>query len=345
MKEKFNWWLLVVLAFCLSVTTGCFRAYKMKLEDMHVAPIVGNMPDKFTVVASYLNPVLDLSEGFVGYSWPARMWNKNSKGTELLALNIGKLDEQKRKVMLIVIPLPLEQIVGNYYGYFNRCGSYVYNHLGEYRKLKSLSSKIDINEYKDFLPRIERGKKNVYEVNRVSPEFNELVQLFTDFRIKEINMVREYIYKKYGSNLTKEQLQEIAYKDSVVRNLAEWLGSGWYVVAMVPWPGIVSAAIVAGLVKVFQLPSVFGDKLNQPGYMEYVTDAETVAKISLRALSEYGTVYSPIETREKMKESEKTSLPADLKQAIKDKYGIELNTYEEYNLWAIQERDKLKSKQ
>lgn len=299
MRKKIIFLSLAVVLIAM-VLSGCsIRNYKMHAEFMNVAPSLKAVPEKFTVVLFQMDPVLDLSEGIIGFSWPAVMWDKNGKEEKLLALNTGFFTGTGQKIMSIIIPMPLEQLQDNKIAVLNRSGSVFYNHQGKSAKiiadsfwkgLNPLMWKTDPKIYGDFFTVIDKNAPYVLEVTKDSAEFEGIKKMYIEFRISDLEMVPKYVYKKYGSNLTREQLQEIAYSDSVVRNFAEWLGKDWYLYVSYPFMKIYHTALIAGVVKVIQFPSVFGDKINQPGYSEYITDADTAARISWKMLKEYGPI-------------------------------------------------------
>lgn len=285
MKRK----ILLLGAFCVALLMllGCGRHYVMDRPDMYLAPSLEQLPEKVTVVTYVINPVLDLSEGGDGrFSWKAVMWDKQGEETNLLALNLTQFIGDKR--FLVVIPKPLSEVAGPRLAVIDHGGKRLYNHAGEYRQLDSLSSKVKVVDFKDFLVELSPDYKFVREIRTDSAEFRAIIQLYKQFRIQDLKVARGYIYQKYGSNLTSEQLDQLARDDSLIRGFVDWLGRDWKLFVIFPFMDVGGTLLTAGIVKVFTLPSIWGDRIDRPGYMEHKPDAEFIAKMVLRALEEYG---------------------------------------------------------
>jgi len=284
--------LLLAVLLMLSLT-GCFRRYSVDRQDMYLAPTLSSLPSKVTVVGFYLDRVLDLAEGGQGrFSWTANLL-KGDTEERFLALNLGDVNQECRKIALTVIPKPLKEIEGSTLGLINHAGTKIYNQRGEVRELNSIWRKMKLKDYENFLPAINAKQPFVREVATNSEEFIDLTRLYQAHRINDIKLAREYVYKKYGSNLTDEQLEKIAEEDSIVHGFIDWLGRDWKIFITFPFGGIEGTAIVAGIVKVFTLPSIWGDKINKPGYAEYIMTAEDSAEMVLRGISDYGPCFIP----------------------------------------------------
>lgn len=276
----------MLFVFTLMLIAGCARHYVVDRDEMYLAPSLTETPEKITVIAFALNPIMDLAEGGDGrFSWKTVMWDKAVKEQSYLALSLN-YPEAKTKVLLAVIPQPLAEVEGNLVGVFDHGGKKVYNQLGEYCQLESLG-KLDMKKYEKCLFMIKSNEPNVKEVVRGSDDYANLVKLYYDFRIQEIKTTQKYVYQKYGSNLSQKELQKIADEDSVVKSTVKWLGEGWYVYFSYPFMGVKKIAIQAAIMKLFSIPSIWGDKINKPGYMEYVGDSEHNAKMILRAIRDY----------------------------------------------------------
>lgn len=324
MKKLF---LIALFAFVLASLAGCGRHYVMERQDMYTAPSLAEIPEKITVVAFKLDPVLDLAEGGDGrFSWRAVMWNAAGEEHNLLALSLN-YPGVKQKVLLIAVPQSLAEVTGNYLAVFDHGGSRIYNHHGEQRELDSLAKKIEVGKYKDFLTEIKAGEF-VKEISRGSVEYEGLLGLYKEFRVQELGLAKKYVYAKYGSNLTAEQLKKIASDDSVVTSFVDWLGRDWKAYLTYPFMGIEATGLIVGVVKVFTLPSIWGDKINRPGYMEYVGDSEHTAKMILRGVKNYGSATIM---------AENNPLPKNLRERIKERTGKDFTTYEDYNLWVVEE--------
>ncbi len=286
----------VLFVFCLFLLAGCGRHYAIDRADMYLSPSVSEMPESFTLVAEILDPVRDIAEGGSGrFAWKSVIIDKNGKESNYLAISIGKRDRAGNKVLLTMIPETLDELNGGYYFSLNHTGTKIYNHLGESRKLKSLGKRIKVKNYKGFLTEIKKGESFIVEVKKDSQAYKSLEKVYLDFRSKELSLARDYVYRKYGSSLTEDEIDEIARDDSIVHSFADWLGRDWKVFLMYPFTSITGTAIVSGVAKVFTIPSIWGDKINKPGYMEYITDAESTAEMALRAIKEYGHLYQQTE--------------------------------------------------
>ena len=330
-KEKV---FVAILAMAvLLMLFGCGRHYVMDRPDMYLVPSLEQSPEKITVVSYVVNPILDLSEGGDGrLAWPAPMWDKDGKETKLLAVNLSRFIGDKR--FLTVIPKPLSEVTGSRLAVFDHGGKRIYNHLGEYRVLDSLFRKIKIADYKEFLPEISSDCEFVVELKTDSAEFKAIQQLYLEVGIKEVKIVRDYIYERYGSNLTSEQLDQIAWDDSIIRGFIDWLGRDWKLFIMIPFMDVGTTLLTMGIVKIFTLPSIWGDRIDRPGYMEHKPDAEFIAKMVLRGLQDYRQNY----TGEQAVAAIVATVPqADHNLSEKDKADIKgspcenARTYGEYN--------------
>lgn len=283
MKIKYLLFISVLL-----LLSACGRHYAMPRADMYIVPSVDSMPEKVTVIAEVLDPVKNLSEGGRGkIAWPSVIIDNNGEEKRLLATDFGFRDVNCNKFLVTLVPSELGKLQDSYYLGLNRAGSKVYNNAGESRKIKHRSKKIDISDYKDFAQPINGQSMYVQEISTNSDEFKQLLEIYKDFRVKELILARKYAYSKYGSNLTEERLDEIYAEDSIVRSFADWLGRDWKLFLVYPFTGIAETALISGVAKIFTIPSIWGDKINMPGYMEYMPDAENVAEISLRNFREY----------------------------------------------------------
>lgn len=286
MKSMMSLILAIILAAAVMLS-GCGRRYMMNRPDMHLAPSLSleKLPEKVTAVTYAVNPVLDLSEGGDGrLAWPAvAQCPKASEEIKLLALNLSAFGIDKQ--FLVVSPI---ELFGCRLAVFDHGGKRLYNHKGEVRLLDSMSKKVDFNKkHDDFLLELNSSLGFVKELETDSEEFRAIIQLYADFRIRDLEAARDYIYEKYGSNLTSEQLDQLAREDSIVRGFVDWLGRDWKLFLTIPFVGFGGSALAAGAVKVLTLPSIWGDRIDRPGYMEHRLDAEGVAKMILRGLREF----------------------------------------------------------
>lgn len=287
---------LLIMAISLLVASGCVSRYAMtKRSEMFMAPALDNtFVNKITIIATFANPVMELAEGGGGrFAWKSVRFADDGQEFSYLTLNFNLLDREVcRKKLITVLPGGISDNPG-YFGTFNRVGLKLYNQRGEFRDVQRLS-KIKPEEYKNFLPRIEPGQAYMAEVNTTSPEFKNLVELYRRFRIKEVESAIGYVYRKYGSNLTPSQLEKIAREDTIVAGIVDWLGRDWKMFIAASTSngtsalGIKGMIITAGLVKIISFPSIWGDKINRPGYAEYIMTAEDTAEMFFRGNNDYG---------------------------------------------------------
>lgn len=335
--------LLLSAVLVALVVTGCGRQYIMDRPDMYLAPALEQLPEKMTAVIYAVNPILDLSEGGDGrFAWTAIMWDKDGQETNLLALNLNQFTGDKR--FLVVIPKPLSEVAGSRLAVFDHGGKRIYNQTSEFRLLDKPSRKVKAEDFKDFLPELNSGCEFVKELDRGSAEFQSIAELYKEFRIKDLEVARKYVYERYGSNLTSEQLDQLVKDDSILHGFVDWLGRDWKVFLMYPFMGVESSLLTVGVVKVFTLPSIWGDRIDRPGYMEYKPDAEFAAKMVLRAMEEYGGKGKQTDIIEEnlpamssgSEASQSSRLPDSVKAAIKGTPCESSETYEEYNKCAAE---------
>lgn len=281
---KFKYFFFI---FLLVALTGCWRPYAINRSDMYIVPSIDEMPQKVTFITEVQDPVRNLSEGGEGRnSWQSFLVDPENKQSNYLAVDFGIRDRECNRVLLTLVPKSISELKGSYYFSVNHAGTTIYNHLGQSKELKSLSKEPKPADYKGFMSAINGGNIFISEVDRDSEEFAAIRKLYTNYRLQDLTLARKYIYSKYGSELTEKELEDIRKEDSIVRSFADWLGRDWKLFLMYPFTSISGTAVISGVVKVFTLPSIWGDKINKPGYMEYITDAKETAKIALRAVRE-----------------------------------------------------------
>jgi len=274
---------LLMAAVMLSLS-GCYRQYVMKSRDMYIAPATSaDGPEAITIVRMEINPALHLSEGGNGRdSWSAIMLDKSGEETRLLATLTGEVNDDCKRILAIIIDKSLYELEGNRLGYFNHSGTAIYNVFGQGKELKSIYFKLKPEEYSDHLFTISRDYKNVAEIKKGTPVYDKLFEQY-----KEVNMALGYIYKHYRSAKTQKELEEIAFKDTVVYNLIQYLGSDLYLYITT---GITlqEMVLVAGVMKLMKLPSIFGDKINKEGYSEFQPNSGYVAEMFFNGFYDYG---------------------------------------------------------
>lgn len=323
MKKPIRFYMAMVIIFVAFIFAGCAPHYSMPSVDMSIVPDIYKAPEKITVAVFNINPVLDLAEGGEGrISWPAYMQDTNGTEYKLLALQVGYM-------LTIVIPNSKTELIGNRLAVFSRDGRLVYNENGEAQKLKSPRSQVDLSSLGNFIPEITQDSTFVYEVINGSQEYKDLLDIYREFRIEEISLVRDYVYKNYGSSFTEEELNKISADDSLVNGFAKWLGEDWHLIFTYPLISPEAIGFNMLIAKVFTLPSIWGSRLNKPGYLQHITDAERTAEITLRALQRYSA--NNIQT------GKGTPLPPNLRKQIFQSTGINFETYEAFNLYAIKQ--------
>lgn len=337
MKSRIFLAALLAVAIVVSMA-GCGRKYVMDRPDMYLAPLPEENAQTYTVATFALNPVLDLAEGGDGrFAWTAVLWDKAGQETKLLALSLSQFT--KDKAMVIVIPKALSELAGCRLAVLDHGGKRIYNQRGEFRELDSLWRKIDVEKYKDFLPELGPGTPYLKEITKGSKEESDLAALYKNFRVEDAKIARVYIYVRYGSTLTSEQLDKLAAEDSIVRGFADWLGRDWKLFVMYPFMDVASTALVAGIAKVFTLPSIWGDRIDRPGYMEYRPDAEATAKMVLRGIEEYSN--KPVVKEQVITQAPAVKLPASTRASLISISCEKAETYEEANACIMEYNKKV----
>lgn len=292
--RQINITIWVCFACALLLVSGCGRHYVTKdRTDFYMAPDIKQLSDKVTVVTDILNPVVDLAEGGGGkFAWKKVVWRKDGTEENYLALSLDLRNDKCSKTLITIIPRPLAELDGSYHGNVNHAGTKMYNSMAVPRKLEKLSKKIKPTDkaWQGFFQPIAAAP-NIKEVSIDSQEFKDIVSLYQKYRINEVKLAREYVFKKYGSNLTDKQLDALAKEDSIVTSFIDWLGRDWKIFLTFPFTSFQGAAIMTGIVKVITLPSIWGDKLTKPGYAEYIMTAEDSAEMFFRGQKEYGTCF------------------------------------------------------
>lgn len=278
---------------------GCFsRRYLMPPADHRLAPV--GLPERFTLVYFDLNPALEKSEGRGGrFSWLAVNWDKDGTESRLLALNVGRVKDKNGKEIcikkaFIMIPKPLAEVSGTRIMLLDHSGHRLFDQSGRYTgNLKSLWRKAKPDDYNDQLTVIDPAKGFAVEVVTGSYDYQQLLALYRQYRIRELHDARKYVYRKYGTNLTDEQIAEIAKHDSIVHGIIDWLGRDWQVSLSYPFVGVENTVLAAAVTKIFTLPSIWGDKINQPGYSEYIMDAFETMEAVIDTMIDYRCLVTP----------------------------------------------------
>ena len=262
----------------------------MRREDLGLVPTLSGLGTVFTILGFHMNQELDGAEGWNGsIAWTAYKWDRAGKLEKLLAISLGVVEKENcQKQMMIAVPGSLEDNRGSLIGVLSHAGTTIYDQNGRERAVKtSFWGEIDRPDLVGFLTPTE-NLDHVSEVREGSSVFKDLEALYRSFRIFDLEIAREYVYKKYGAIYKQEVLEAIAEEDSIVSGFVDWLGRDWKLFLTYPFIGLKESGLVAGVVKIMSLPSIWGDKINKPGYMEYLPRAIDVTRISLRILKEYG---------------------------------------------------------
>jgi hypothetical protein len=289
------------------------------------------------VISFILDPELNLAEGGRGkIAWPVAMWDKKTgKQRDMLGVNLFFDPVICQEIIIAVIPGKIEELAGNKIALLNRSNNYLYDQQGMRQENINKFRNINPDDYKG-LSEIRTGSKMIVELDTDSQEFKKIVEIYLEERVSELDAARKYIHNKYGANVSRERLERLAYEDTIVRNFIEWAGDRWYAFISLPFDAYKSA-IVMGIAKVIQLPGIFGDKLNKPGYMEYIPDTEHISGMILRGIDLKERSNLCLAQRAKKTgqvKLQETPLPDDVREALKKKYGREFRSYEEYNNWA-----------
>lgn len=290
MKKSF--FIMLLLVVVMLAAAGCSPQYFTKKAEHYIAPPLDTNPETFTIIASALNPILDLAEGVDGgFAWKAIKKDGEGNEHQYTALNLDYSERCGQYATLTAIPKRLSEIEGHYFFIASHDGKKIYNHLGQPRDLESPSKKVDVKKHKGFLTEIKSGVPYIFEVKKGSKEYDLLIQLYESYGLKQLEKVGKYAAKKYAgkwSNFSAEDLNKLAEKDEILRRTKDWLGEDWFFWVGIPLMGLPQTGVQMAVYKMMSIPDLFSDKVNEPGYMEYLTDSETSAKIALRAIKRYG---------------------------------------------------------
>lgn len=312
----------------------------MPERDMSIIPLPAGMPEKFVVVYFPIPSHEDIAGGIGGKtSWPAYLI-KDKVVADSLAINVGDITG-KEKAWITLIPASLDEVIGSKLAITDRCSEMVYNHLGKSQKLNvSILGSIQWDKHFDFLTEIKKDQSFAKEIKKDSKEFEAFLGLYGQLpEAKKIGDTVKYAYGKYkpkfGSVFTEQELEGIAKRDSVIGNFAHWLGSGWKAVFAYPLLSPTQIGAYALIVKVFDLPKLWNDTENRVGCMGYKPTAKDVSEMVLRGVKGYGNAVTTVAPM--IPASGKTALPVDLREKIREKTGKDFSTYDDYNLWVVEQ--------
>lgn len=282
--------LLMTLLVGLLSACGAGR-YAMREIDMYKGPDLNTVPQTVTVIF----PILPAVNDIVSYdpriiAWEMRIWDEKGAEESILALRIGFRDNYGRKRLVAVYPHPKASLVGKRVAVIGHCGFFIFNLAGRRRELsQSLSGRIKLEKYKDFLKPIAVDSPFVTELKKDSAEFVDLANLYKNFwQIVLDREASEYGYAQMVSSLSEEELHQLAKKSSRTREFLSWLGEDWkliFTIPVLPPQELAANMIVA---KIFTLPKLWAREVNRLGCLQSQVRAEDVARMVLYGISEYG---------------------------------------------------------
>lgn len=279
--------ILILSLIVLLPLVGCSPKHAMRPADMYKAPMLSQEVPTVTLYISVPNKKNYYAEGWTGaIAWNRLLIAPDGEVTETLALAL-KLPGTCYPAMITVMPKPKSELKGYVTVYASHDGKKVFNARGEEHRLKSPMFKLKREEVEKFSPPITGNESYIMEISTKSPEFKQLLEAYTLYRIKEVGMIKRYAHSKYGSNLPKEDLEKLAKSDSLIMSLWDWATDGWVVPVGFPFLGPEAMAFSAGAYKVFQLPSAVAKKIDLPGYREHFMNAEETAEQTLFILDDY----------------------------------------------------------
>ncbi|MFA5359354.1 MAG: hypothetical protein WC349_00120 [Patescibacteria group bacterium] len=309
---------------------------------MHAVPNLNETKaEKFVWITVIQNPLELMSTGIQqSIVWPSYVQDKNGKTYQLRAVNPSHKSNRLR--MDIFEPsgaLRKEDV--KYVVVFDRLGRVAYNASG---------NGMPIDSWQDFKPEsfgdfFEVNPNLVKEVN----ENSEIVRTYNDSEFIKFRETSEKFEKKYGVefaannyNISKERLEQICREDSTARAFLDFLNKGWYLYATIPFIGASQTFIVAGIVKVVQLPKIFEDKIDRPGYRTYMPDAANVAEIVQIGLEIFANQQAALNEKAVVAPQSEHPLTQKMKLSIQGTPCKDANTYEQYNSCVLEYNSRIK---
>lgn len=329
MKKRIMLAVLLAVITSVLMTTGCYRQYVSKAVEPYTKPIVNKQVETITEVQMVLNPIIDIAEGGNGRdSKKAIVIDPKTNEVEFYQATLnGEVTDNCLKLISVYFEKSAVEVAGRKMGYFNNSGTMLYNELGKPMLLKSLYFKLDPADYEKHLFTINSGSANVKEYKKGSPEFERITKVQ-----EEINFALKYVQKTYP-NRPKEELEDIAFKDTIVYNLIEYLGKDWYLYITIPFMSVSQTLAVVGIAKIMRLPSIFGDKINKDGFDESQPSAGRVGEMIIYGIQDYAVCLAKKEMKKSPATGKKTkkTLSPLLKKSCEDYSKSSCETVADYN--------------
>ncbi|MDP3956603.1 MAG: hypothetical protein Q8P97_01230 [bacterium] len=327
---KRNNLLLGALCVALLMLSGCGITPKMSRVDMHVIPDMSQAPETSVLITAKQNPRLLIAEGIQdSVTWPVNVYDKAGKAHPFRAVNPA---QKSNRLRLDIFCPSLAKDEVQYVVIWDRLGKTAYNSVGGGMAVDDWK-KFNPSDHKDFF---QIDPVNVKQVNRGSQDFLDLVAEYKQaFRqdvgdkLAKVMLKYESEFKKHNWNVPEWRVKQIVKEDSNAQALVDWLlYRGWYAYATWPFIGAAETAIVVGIAKMFQIPALFNDKIDMPGYGTYKPVAVDVAEMVEIGFQIHGTGGRTVIT-------DKIPLSAEQRTLIQATPCASALTYEEYNTCAL----------
>ncbi|OIO48587.1 MAG: hypothetical protein AUJ36_03955 [Parcubacteria group bacterium CG1_02_41_26] len=272
---------LLIGVLCVFVLSGCSIKPMMSRVDMHVIPDINQAPENSILISAQQNSRLLIAEGIQdSVTWPVNTYDKAGKAHPFRAVNPA---QKSNRLRLDIFCPSLNKDDVQYVVVFDRLGKTAYNSVGRGMVIKDWKE-FKPADYKDFFL---VDSANIKQVNRGSQDFLELVaeykQAFQQVggdKLAKVVLKYKSEFEKYDWNMPEWRIKQIVKEDSNVQALVDiLLYKGWYAYATWPFIGAHETAIVAGIAKLFQIPAIFNDKIDLPGYGTYMPSANDVAEM------------------------------------------------------------------
>ncbi|MFA6548750.1 MAG: hypothetical protein WCT39_02295 [Candidatus Margulisiibacteriota bacterium] len=276
---------ILALFFCLGLI-ACGGPNATKRSEMYMAPLLPETSGEAVLISYVVNSLVETADndekGMV-ISWKGILVNPEGEYQEMLVLNIGQIDDTRLSYYMAVIPSPMSKIGSHRFLPLDHASRRVYNHKGNEMllKLKDRGKKVDLKFYGDWIPTLAELEKEGYAVPLTahSETYDKLLGFYQSIRLQEVEAGKRYIHQRYGTNLTVEQLNEIAKEDAIAGRLKKFLLSDWKIFFSFPIssPQAMGAFMLAS--KAFSIPSIFQDDVDKPGYQDRKVSARDVITI------------------------------------------------------------------
>jgi hypothetical protein len=289
---------------------------------------------------------LAISEGLQdNVTWKVRVYTKDGNMQELLATN-RRLQSDMLRMDIFDPTGKLNKDDVEFVVVFDRLGQTAYNSVGLSQPVKDLK-KFNPVDFQDFF---KINPTSVKEISNGSGDFLKLSEEYGQaFKVEGGQELLGKVIRRYGQefaacnfNVTDQRIKEIMKRDSEFQALVNLINKGWGFYLTMPFIGVHQTLLVGGLVKLVQLPSIFEDKIDLPGYSTYKPNAADVAEMFEIGMQIYGGNQSAPTKEAIFTPQSEHALPGKVKALIKGTSCENSNTYEEYNACVLEYNKAIK---